>query len=192
MSDIPASRPSLSEQAQPFFYTVGLAVTEWAKIDEELFHICADALRTHGRLAAIVYYRANAIGLRLVLVDELVRAIICPEKRASGEHPNDMENDWKEIKLVADSLLPLRNQLAHSPASPRTEFIDNAEPGKPPVMADPWWAVYMGRTEELRGRDVKPEIRLDDIKKHIRSLEYLWHKMRDFRDSFARFPRLPV
>lgn len=159
----------VNEKAKEFFYWVGLAITDWAKIDELLFETFSRAINTKRHLAAIIYYRTNTLGGRLTLVDEIICSMI--PKRKSGEHAGATETAWKDFKVKMEDLLEVRNQLAHSPANPQAEFSANpTDPSKPAVITDVWWASYITGAEKLRGKGAKSDLKIDDVKDHLAEL----------------------
>jgi hypothetical protein len=101
----------LDEQAREFFYHLGIAITDWAHIDEQLFHICAGILKTNTGHAAIIYYRIQTIG-------------------------------------------------------------------------DVWWASYKSATERLRSNSNK-DLRIDDVKDHLKKVSSLFIRLRNFRDELS-------
>jgi len=190
MSDTPPplAEHTINEQAKEFLYSVGEAITEWATIDEQLFLIFTDVLRTDQHLSAIIYYRTNTLGARLSLVDELVRAVCPKPARKSGGHVSKVEEHWTARKTEMDDLLATRNHLAHSPASPHATFDPNSD-SRNVTITDVWWASYVSRTEKMRGRPPKKDLKINDVKAHLGKVHQLWMKLRDFRDELSKLPR---
>lgn len=178
----------IREQAKDFFYYIGVLITDWAQIDEHLFKIFSGVLETKPHLAAILYYRTNTLSGRLQMTSELVHTLF--PKYKSGEQPSELEKTWRILKNAIEDALEIRNQLAHSPASPQAEFSPNpTDPNKPPVITDVWWASYTSGTEKMRGKPAKQDLKLDDIKTHLKEVTRLYMEIRTF---WTRLPREPV
>jgi hypothetical protein len=159
--DIMASFDTIAEQVREFYYFVGVAVTDWAHIDQELFRICADILKSDGQHVAIVFYRTPTLSARLNLVDELIHTIFPKPTRKSGAHPSESEKIWNKLYNDINEVLSVRNQLAHSPSGPLIER--SGEPPVPHGITDVWFASYMSATEKLRGRpDSWKELKIDN------------------------------
>jgi hypothetical protein len=47
---------------------IGVCITAWAKIEEELFEICFDILGTTKDRAGIAFYRLSQLSIRLGLI----------------------------------------------------------------------------------------------------------------------------
>jgi hypothetical protein len=157
---------SVSDEEREFFYQLGSAVTEWAKIDELLFHICEKILKISKKHTAIIYYRNNTLGGRYLLVDELVKASL-PDNKS-----------WSEISKNIVERLRFRNQLAHSPSGPRAEIKHGQ--GDSWHITDFWWASYTSISERYRGKEPSPDIKINDIKSHIQDLALIWMQLRQF------------
>jgi len=184
----PLAEHTINEKAREFLYTVGEAITEWATIDERLFLIFTDVLRTDQHLAAIIYYRTNTLGGRLALLDELIRAICPKPSRESGAHASEVERHWTARKKEMVNLLATRNHLAHSPASPHATFDSDSDPTNITVT-DVWWASYVSRTEKMRGAAPKKDIKINDVKDHLQKVHQLWMSLHVFRDELSKLPR---
>lgn len=172
-----ASSDTIAEKATEFYSLVGVAVTDWARIDQELFGICADILKSDAQHVAIIYYRTPTLGSRLTLVDELIHTIF-PKPRKSGAHPSESEKIWAKLYNDIDEKLSVRNQLAHSPSGLMIE-----SPGEVPHwVTDIRFASYMSATEKLRGRlETRKELRVDDVKDHLKKVKDLFIRLRNFR-----------
>jgi hypothetical protein len=167
----------LEEQSREFHYHLGSAVTEWARIEGELFEICTSILKAEKRHVAIVYYRTPTIDARLKLTDELIRTLF--PQRKPGSHPTKAEKKWTSITSKIRDELPIRNQLAHCPASPMVETTD----GTPFKITDVWFASYVSETERLRGRKIPPDLKVEHIKDHIDRVSTIYMDLRSFRTA---------
>jgi hypothetical protein len=178
-SATPISTHSVNEDEKEFLYQVGSAITEWAKIDERLFEICAAVLRASKQHVAIIYYRINTLSGRLSLVDELVKTVLPKKGRERGGHDHPITKSWTTINNDIDSRLSFRNQLAHSPSGPMTKIED--KPDGSWHITDIWWASYISRPEQQRGKNRDfSEIKIEDIKSHLQALAKIWMDLRDF------------
>jgi hypothetical protein len=168
---------TIGEQAEEFFSQIGIAITQWSEIDVLLFHVCRKIVGCDGRHAAIIYYRISTLDMRLQLAEEFVRSVI--PGRKSGDHPTPFEKNWISIAKSIRDGLPIRNQLAHCPATPQTE---RPSPGKTVADLDYWWASYVSGAENLRGRPRAPnkDLKVSDIKKHVTSVKDIYLKLRSF------------
>jgi hypothetical protein len=174
-----------------FFHQLGVAITEWAFVDEELFHICADILRApHQQHVAIIYYRTPGLDIRVKLVVELMSTLFPPRK--SGEHPEPPEKLWKEITGAISAELPIRRQLAHSP----TYTIAKTDPPIPRGwpqsipeehrdrdfrVVDVWLASAMSPTERLRGAAEREDLTTERIAQHIARIRTIYERLENFR-----------
>jgi hypothetical protein len=175
-----ASSDTIAEKATEFYSLVGAAVTDWARIDQELFRICADILKAYEQHSAIVYYRTPTLSARLTLVDELIHTIFPKSSKKSGAHISQSEEMWTKLRTDIKDELSVRNQLAHSPSGLMIE-----SPGEPVVpITDVWFASYMSATEKLRGKlDTRKELKVDDVKNHLEKVKDLFLRLRNFRES---------
>jgi hypothetical protein len=177
-----ASSDTIDEKATEFYSLVGVAVTDWAHIDQELFRICANILKSHEQHSAIVYYRTPTLSARLTLVDELINTIFPKPSKKSGAHISQSEKMWAKLRTDINDELSVRNQLAHSPSGLMIE--SPGEPIMPHWVTDVRFASYMSATEKLRGRlDTRKELRVDDVKDHLKKVKDLFIRLRNFRES---------
>jgi hypothetical protein len=177
-----ASSDTIAEKATEFYSLVGVAVTDWAHIDQELFRVCADILKSDGQHAAIVYYRTPTLSARLTLIDELIHTIFPKPIRKSGGHPSQSEKMWGKLHNDIDEELSVRNQLAHSPSGLLIESPGEAT-APPHWVTDVRYASYMSATEKLRGRDHRKELKVGDVKDHLKKVKGLFIRLRNFRES---------
>lgn len=105
------------EREREFYRHIGIAITEWAFLEDELFHICASILKAAQHHTAIIYYRTPTLDGRLSLVDELASTVFPNPERNSGGHPHEAAKLWKEIAKSIRDGLAIRRQLAHSPCA---------------------------------------------------------------------------
>jgi hypothetical protein len=106
--------------------------------------------------AAIIYYRTPTIDARLQLADELVRTVLPKRGKNDGGHDHQDVKIWNELRKEINSLLPIRNRIAHHPVTGATypEFSAVAD------LFDQrtWYQSQVSESEKLRGRheDAKP------------------------------------
>jgi hypothetical protein len=178
---------TISPKEREFFYTVGVALTDWAQIDEQLFRLCGVVLKSADRHVAIVYYRTPTLRARVELVDELVRSTFPKPTRKSGDHASGNEKKWKDLKTDIIDALEIRNQLAHSPASPMAEFSKPPYDTRSPVMTDTWWASYESGTQRMRGKSpAKRDLKVDDVKTHLATVSNLYMRLCNLREEFSK------
>jgi hypothetical protein len=179
----PMAQHGLSDEEREFLHQVGRAITDWAQIDQRLFQIFAAILKSSKQHAAILYYRTNTIGGRLVLVDELVKTVLPPKDPPDGGHDHPITIEWKKLNGAISDALQVRNQLAHSPSGPMVDTEDKPEGGF--AITDIWWASYMSDTEKLLGRPPKPELKVGDVKDHVQVVGQLWIRLRIFENTLS-------
>lgn len=182
-----------AEIADRFFRLVGRAITDWANIEEELFHICGTVLNAKPQHVAIVYYRTPTLDGRISLVDELVRSLF--PSRKTGEHATREELMWEKVMKILRDEKAIRRQLAHSPVSGfiATDPASTSLPNTPKsqigraqiIVTDIWLASYVSHTERLRGTKErqKEQLREDDIKTHSKKLSEAINHLRNFREN---------
>jgi hypothetical protein len=176
---------ALDEQAREFFYYAGVAITDWAHINEQLFHVCADILKTNMDHVAIIYYRIQTIGGRITLIDELAQTVFPKPERKNGGHPHPTATVWKKLLADIRTELSVRNQLVHSPSTPMTDRIQQSD-GRV-VITDAWWASYISATEQLRSSSgPRKDLRIDDVKDHIKKAGSLFIRLRNFRGELSK------
>jgi len=181
----------LPEKAKEFFYYVGRAITVWAHVDEQLSKLFASIIKTERRQhAAMIYYSTKTIGGRLALTNDFVKTVLPERDKAKGEHPSEIEKKWKALYDDIGDTLPIRNRLAHSKAGLTAEH-GSRDDGEI-VITDVYWASYMSLTERLKTDmrvDPPPEVKTEDIKIHIASVEKLIDRLDAFRDELSKLPQ---
>src|SRR3954447_14131433 len=90
--------PSPLPPSVEFYSYVGLCITAWAKVDEELFDILVDVLGTGREKASIIYYRINMLAGRMGLVDELTASILPKPQKKNGGHHHPLVVEWTNIR----------------------------------------------------------------------------------------------
>ena len=162
-----------------FMTELGLCITGWAYIEEELFHICHHVLGVTQERASIVYYRTPTIDARLHLVGELVATFFPRPPKKDGGHKHKSVKLWEGLEKDLRERLQTRNQLAHSPATPVAQFHKGPEVSIP---IEVHYESYVSGPERLRGRSHnKAALRILDLRTHRRDVGYLHMRLRDFR-----------
>jgi len=137
---------------------VGLCITAWAKVDEELFDIFVEVTGTTGELGSIIYYRITTLSGRLHLVDELTLSILLKPERKNGGHPHALVVEWTNSN---NALFKTRTQIAHYPVDKRLSLVTRTPEGRflPGFlfqsMRQRGWtlnSIYVGQSERLRGK----------------------------------------
>jgi hypothetical protein len=176
---------------QEFYMYVGLCITAWAKVEDELFDICVDVLGCTQERASIVYYRTPTVSARLELVDELVLSALPRRTKKNGGHEHEDVKRWKAIKSDLVGMTTIRRKIAHHPVNHavamRLRDTGELAPVGQPVPIDnlrfenSYW-IYRSSAEGLRGRDGghRP-LKTDDLSVHCAELEIIAPKIRDFR-----------
>jgi hypothetical protein len=176
----PLSAHVVGEEEKEFLHQLGGAITDWAAIDERLFNICVAVLKTNKRLSAVIYYRNNTLGSRLVLVDELLK-VTFPKANPNGGHDHSLIVTWSKLYKEINDELNVRNRLAHSTAGPMVTTSDN--PDGSFSITDIWWGSYVGHSETLRKGTTPPELKLEHITRHRQSVARFFMELWDFQHT---------
>lgn len=175
---------TMQQRAEEFFRALGVAITDWAHIDSELFEICAEILGTNLRQAAIVYYRTPSIEARLSLTIDLVETLFPTPN--PGDHPNELQKAWSKLCKDLREELPVRNQLAHAPVTPRLKS-EKLNELSGVIDFEYWYASGKSRNERLRGRENDERLlTVDDVHEHMKQVSHLYKRVRDARAVFQR------
>jgi hypothetical protein len=159
----------MPDEHDEFLMWVGICVTEWARIEEQLFHLCEKALNTRVERAAIVYYRTPTIDARLKLVDELVRSVLPKRERKVGGHDHPDLKEWNALQNEITDLLSTRRRIAHHPVA---AYIETVGRRLGELEAKTWLEIYVSDAERLRERasDMVP-LKQDDLVQHTMKVQ---------------------
>lgn len=175
-SQIADSLIALIQRTEAEFMTVlGISITQWARVEDQLFKLCRDILGTTTDHTAIVYYRTPSLEGRISLADELIDTIFPPPE--SGKHRHDDYKCWELIKAAMKAEMPIRNRLAHSPVS-----LEIDTEGRKPLSLESQQHPH----EAARGKGVKPPITISDIKDHLGRVRPLALQLGEFRNQRLR------
>jgi hypothetical protein len=182
--------PTLPPKVE-FYMHVGLCITAWAKVEEELFEICFDILGTTRDRAAIVFYRLPQLSIRLGLIDELTISVLPKRPKKDGGHDHTDVTAWKDLKGRLDALFGMRRRIAHQPVAYGTalRFRDTGEMApfgemhslNKVAFETSYW-IYLSQTEGLRGKE-KPHLKISDLKDHHSEIERIAKEINRFRVS---------
>jgi len=112
---------SIMVEADEFHMLIGYCIAEWARVDEELFHIFQACLGAPIEQCSILYYRISSIKTRSETVDEIVKSVL-PKKTKPGEHEHNAVQKWKEIINSFAKLNSVRRRIAHYPVQVKYEM----------------------------------------------------------------------
>jgi hypothetical protein len=183
--------PNTIKARDEFHREVGLAVTSWSNVDDQLFDICAAVTGTTRTEAAKKYSKAGMLGAKLKLVDKLVRSILPPTKATEPVHPDTAQ--WGAMVKELWAMTNIRARIAHQPVTetvmPRLKATDEPVPRGVPIPAGDikygaWHSIYPGEAERL-GRDqkdIKP-LRLKDVIAHRDLVSEMERRLSDFRSK---------
>ena len=167
------------EEENEFFMLVGRAVTEWAEVEDHLFHITHSILHTSRELAAIVFYRTPNIDARLTLTNDLMTTL-CPPIE-SGDHKPQWLITWEKLQRDIKGELPTRNQLAHHPYSPFVDVLQS-EDGEDYEIATIRPGIVMSPAEMLRKhRASLPLLDKKDVQTHLATVKKFVNRLQMFR-----------
>jgi hypothetical protein len=170
----------MSEQEFPpdeFYQLVGRCIKEWAKIEAQLYEICALILKANRTHVAIIYYRTPTLSARLALTDDLVRTVLPRGNSARRRLPAAIE--WERFCREIRPLLKSRNLLAHAPvgSASETEWID--EDGQEMPVHTRWLFVGTGWPERLTGKGAE-EIGHPELPTHLKDVIFLEGRLQKF------------
>lgn len=186
--------PGLSAEAlaEEFLYWVGLCITEWAIIDEDLFHCCLKVFDADPQHVAIVYYRLSGLEARIALTDELVLTVLPQRDAKGGGHDHAVVKEWRALKEAIRDANGIRRQLAHNPRVPM--MTSRTEDQK----AEYWqfgWALFMSDGESFRKKGKPKMLGTSELKSHMKVLADLRRRLDRFRyvalPAYCRPPRAP-
>lgn len=175
---------TIQKMGEQFMMLLGMCITDWAHIEEELFAICRAVLQTSPERTSIVYFRTPSISARIELVDELIFTVL--SDRSAAKDNRDVK-EWTKLKRDIQSELSVRNRLAHSPAGPVLmgpignwhEYFSAGEKIRYESYAIP--------SETMRSRTKKKSaLSADDLETYLKKLAHLNIRLRDFRHSTLR------
>jgi hypothetical protein len=183
--------PSPLPPSVEFYSYVGLCITAWAKVDEELFDILVDVLGTSRELGSIIYYRITSLGGRLGLVDELTLSVLPKPETRNGAHPHALALEWTALRKAVQALTSTRTQIAHHPVDRKIEFSykdsgDAVPAGTAvPIHQTTWvdsYSIYVGQSERLRGKNGQNKpLTADSLSSHCQQVQAAATKLRQFR-----------
>lgn len=171
----------LSEDKKEFLVLVGTILTEWAEVDEELFRLVQYALNTTPEKTAIVFYATDSIKSHLVTCDKLLYRSL----------PTVMLKQWLEISSLFDSLLPIRNNIAHNPLTAIAEVwgAELHESGETIVLADRhYWTIRTSPYKMLKPNEKERRTTKKELKDHISRLREALQKAYAFRLTLPEKP----
>jgi hypothetical protein len=185
------NKPPTLPPGVEFYMYVGLCITAWAKVDEELFDILVEVLGTTRELTSIIYYTITMLSGRLRLADELITSVLPKPVKKSGGHHHALVVEWTKLKKEVESLFSTRTQIAHHPVNNQITFRYR-ESGEivpagisVPIDQTTWvnsYSIYVGQSERLRGRHEQAiPITADELGMHCQKVQGVAEKLKHFR-----------
>ena len=172
MTNAPPEREDIL--VNEFNRTVGECIIHWAFVEEELFMICWRVLKCALEHAAIIYYRTPNLKARLSFAEDLMESVLPKTTPGKQHHPD--KKRWKGICKEFRSLLKARNRIAHHPVWPTWRLFEDSR------IDISGFEIYVGEHERLRGREIEPPLRIDDLKRHRVSTNKLVARLIQFRE----------
>lgn len=176
MKDVQADTKDWTHVSERFFSLVGYCITEWARVDDELFRIFQHCVG-NPKQCAIIFYRTPGIDIRIALTDEIVRSVLPLKDRKSGGHDHPSVKAWSEAIRGYKPLLSVRRRIAHQPADFRIpgliegqDLDDNAVP---------IFEIYTGKNERLRKNDDQP-LKHAELFKHFMETKRFARRLAEF------------
>lgn len=181
MKDGPKIPP---EKVSAFLFLVGRAITEWARIEEQLYLIVDSILKTDSLLSAVVFYRTPTTRARITLTDDLVKTLY--PKKKSGDHDPPGLINWGSLRSDISTELNLRNRIAHHQFGP---IVKVAPAGKDSPLdlvttgpAEPGIHMPLAEANRERTADLKVLDR-PAIEAHIKNSVKLTARLQEFREN---------
>lgn len=170
-----ASALDVEQRKNEFYRLIGECIKEWAQVEEKLFELCAFALQSPRKQAAIVYYKCPTIDSRLTLTDELVRCVLPERTRKNGGHNHRLVIEWDKLRKAIKNLLEPRNLLAHAPVQSveRVEYKSSLATDQSFTTLASWLEIALSKAERLRGKNEERLLRSKDLKSHLESVRAL-------------------
>jgi hypothetical protein len=189
---MPSSEKSINELGNEFYSLMGNAISQWAIVEQYLFKVCRSALGCTTKRAAIVYHRTPTMESRRLLVDELLKTRLPEKKPPSGGHDHPDTLEWKAICSDMESLLPIRNRIAHQPMGPRVEW-EEEDGGEKVGKRDLWFEISMSDHELSRKEQAPLALDLEALRQHIQDVWDLKEQLAAFSiNTLPKYaPRLP-
>jgi hypothetical protein len=179
----PGSEISKTDPRLQFFFHLGFAISRWAYIDRDLYHIFRAMVGGNSdATAAYLFFKWTSIADHFDVTDALVNV----------RYPNSVKRakEWSAIKRLFKDNINFRNRLAHDPV---TQIV-SAAGGSPAVVPPPQWELHIETAKLLRPKkpnDDKP-ITIERIIEHIGEVEKLQVAIGKFRKTLPkRAPKQP-
>jgi hypothetical protein len=191
---VSADSPSLRQSE--FYALVGLCIKEWAKVEDQLFHLCTFALKAAPQQAAIVYFRTPAIDSRLKLTNELVLSILPKRAKKDGGHDHKDVVIWKKLVGDINDLLPIRNLIAHGPVVHHihTNVLSSDDEQNGRILSSTMTVeIATSPHERLRERQGSHSVRDQHLPTHLKEIVAVWNRLRAFYAQLTEaLPAEPV
>ena len=167
-----------------FFKWIGLCISEWAQVDDELFNIFFQCVQAPVKQAAIIYFRTPGIDIRLGLTDEIVESVLPKPERKSGGHPHPLLRRWRELNTEIHGLLSMRRRIAHQPVKETINALAALALNAQPINEGPllgitgmpmrWYSLGAGENESLREKEAgKPSVTITELIDHFQAVNNL-------------------
>lgn len=180
------SSGEMDAAAERLYAVAGRCINGWAFVDQALFDIFRVALGTDLVKASIVYYRSPSFSDHLFLVDRIISVTL-----AKGTQERA---DWVVLKKRIDTLLPIRNRIAHHPT---TVFSRQVMTPRQDVTG--WshrhehWPAYVEESRKLAhlsereryGQIAKTQIRETDLVAHHNATVDLHNDLQSYLERAA-------
>ncbi len=167
-----------------FFFHLGFAISQWAIVERELFHVFRFMLgNAHETTAAFIFYdKHQTIGARFHLTNPLVDALLTKRHTAR----------WGAIMKRFEKEIPTRNRLAHDPSTQIVSSVLSTSNSAPTDVPPPAWEIHLEQTKLLSHTKPKKDrqpISTGQIVDHINEVYALTEDLREFRKKLPK--RLP-
>lgn len=193
------AKDSTPQKAADYFYMmVGHCITEWAKVDDELFRIFSDCVGPYEQ-SAIIYYRTPGLNVRLELTDEIVKSVLPRPPRKSGGHAHPSVTAWKDTVEGFRGLLGTRRRIAHQPIVVKHGATWPLNLDLSYMLAPPsWFEINVSQHEQVRSDEIPAALNVDDLEAHLTAVATLRDRLQHFfsnvltkRESASSAPSLP-
>ena len=164
-------------QASPriqFFFHLGFAISQWAFVDRDLFHVFRAMIGGNSdAIAAHLFFKSTSIADHFGATDVLVKIRYPDGKKA---------REWTAIRERFNDNIAFRNRLAHDPY---TQIVSATSGTAVNSVPPPEWQLHTESAKLLRPKksdDGKP-ITVDRIIEHIGEVERLQAALGAFRSG---------
>jgi hypothetical protein len=173
--------PTLDDLGQEFMTYIGMCITEWASVEDEIFEVFQKVLGTSHKHTAILFYSAPTLESRLTLCSELLTTVFPQPPKKDGGHIHADQKAWERLCEDMRAEMKIRNRLAHSPVMPYLRSGQNwlRAVARGEAIA---FRLYTPLQKKNRARHAKEEpLEIGALKVHLANVAILATAVREWR-----------